>query len=129
MVSTCHSMRRSGSRLAGTDQRYTRQRRAIIETLEQAGRPLTVPDILEAMPRLAQSSTYRNLMAMADLGVIDRLVGADEHALFQLAETLSGHHHHHLICAQCGRVDDLPSSRKLERALGEISHLFAPYEE
>jgi Fur family transcriptional regulator, ferric uptake regulator len=110
-----------GLRLAETDQRYTVQRRAIVETLEKAGRPLTVPEILKALPRLAQSSTYRNLMALTDLGVIDRLVGADEHARFELAETLSGHHHHHLICARCGRVEDLHSSPGLEQALGQVA--------
>lgn len=109
-----------GLRLADTDQRYTRQRRAIVEALERAGRPLTVPEILETTPRLAQSSTYRNLVALTDLGVVDRLVGADDHARFELAETLSGHHHH-LICAQCGRVEDLHSSLELERALGDVA--------
>jgi Fur family transcriptional regulator, ferric uptake regulator len=110
-----------GLRLAGVDQRYTRQRRAIVESLEQAGRPLSIPELLEVMPELTQSSAYRNMTALIDLGVVVRIIGADDHARFELAETLSGHHHHHLICAQCGRVEDLHSTPKLERALGDAA--------
>ena len=45
-----------------------------------------------------------------------RVVGTDEFARWELAEDLTGHHHH-LICASCGRVEDVPASAGLERSV------------
>jgi Fur family transcriptional regulator, ferric uptake regulator len=107
-----------GVRLAGLDQRYTRLRRVLVETLAASARPLTVPEILAAAPELPQSSAYRNVTILIEAGVVRRIAGPDDHALFELAEEFSGHHHH-LVCAACGKVEDLEPSERLERALGE----------
>ena len=40
----------AASRLAAVGQRYTTGRRMVVETLQSAGRPLTIPEILEANP-------------------------------------------------------------------------------
>lgn len=107
------------TRLAGLDQRYTRQRRVLVETLSRSARPLTIPEILSASPELPQSSAYRNITALVDAGVVRRIVGgADDHGRLELAEEFSGHHHH-LVCSSCGRVEDVPPSQRLERALGD----------
>jgi Fe2+ or Zn2+ uptake regulation protein len=111
-------------RLAGLDQRYTPLRRVLVETLSSAGRPLTMPEILRSAPELPQSSAYRNVTALADVGVIRRVAGTDDHGRFELAEELSGHHHH-LVCAVCGRVEDVHPSSRLERALGEAAQAAA----
>ena len=41
---------------------------------------------------------YRNLVVLEQAGVVHRIVTDDEFARFELAEDLTGHHHH-LICA------------------------------
>ena len=105
-------------RLASLDQRYTSLRRKLIETLATAGRPLTIPEILAAVPELPQSTAYRNLTALIEIGIVQRISGADDHGRFELAEELSGHHHH-LVCANCAKVEDIKPSPRLERALGE----------
>jgi Fe2+ or Zn2+ uptake regulation protein len=107
-----------GVRLAGLDQRYTRLRRILVETLAASARPLTVPEILEAARELPQSSAYRNVTALIEAGVVRRIPGPDDHGLFELAEEFSSHHHH-LICASCGKVEDVAASERLERALSE----------
>ena len=107
-----------GARLAGMDQRYTRLRRVLVETMAASARPLTIPQILESAPELPQSSAYRNVTALIEAGVVRRIAGPDDHALFELAEEFSGHHHH-LVCALCGKVEDVAPSERLERALGE----------
>jgi Fe2+ or Zn2+ uptake regulation protein len=109
-----------GLRLASLDQRYTASRRTLVETLAQAGRPLTIPEILASTPELPQSSAYRNVTALMEIGVVRRLPGTDDHGRFELAEELSGHHHH-LVCGGCGRVEDLRPSATLEEALGEAA--------
>ncbi len=109
-----------GLRLAGLDQRYTPLRRALVDTLATAGRPLSIPEILASAPDLPQSSAYRNITALIDVGVVRRVAGSDDHGRFELAEELSGHHHH-LVCTTCGKVEDVDPSPRLERALGEAA--------
>ncbi len=106
-----------GVRLQRVDQRYTTLRRLLVETLAAAARPLTIPEIVASSPRLPQSTAYRNLTTLIDVGVVRRVPGTDDHGRFELAEELQGHHHH-LVCTCCGRVDDIPASAPLERALG-----------
>jgi Fe2+ or Zn2+ uptake regulation protein len=109
-----------GLRLLRCDQRYTQLRRALVETLAGAGRPLTIPEILETNPGLSQSSAYRNITVLLEAGAARRVTGADDHGRFELAEDLAGHHHH-LVCATCGKVSDVKSSPRLERALEEAA--------
>lgn len=111
-------------RLASAAQRYTAQRRRLIEILSRAGRPLTIPEILSLAPDLTQSSAYRNISALMEVGVVERIIGSDDYGRFELAEVLAGHHHH-LVCGKCGTVEDLHASPKLERALGEAARVAA----
>ncbi len=53
-------------RLAALDQRYTSSRRALVEALRAAGRPVAVPEILGAAAGVPQSSAYRNLTVLCD---------------------------------------------------------------
>ncbi len=109
-------------RLAQVDQRYTASRRALVETLAAAGRPLSIPEILAANPSVPQSSAYRNLTVMIDAKALRRVAGSDDHGRFELAEDLAGHHHH-LICGRCGQILDIGSSPRLERALAEAARV------
>jgi Fe2+ or Zn2+ uptake regulation protein len=109
-------------RLAQVEQRYTPSRRALVETLAAAGRPLNIPEILAANPSVPQSSAYRNITALVDAKALRRVAGNDDHGRFELAEDLAGHHHH-LICATCGRILDIGTSPRLERALAEAGRV------
>ena len=108
------------SRLEGVDQRYTRLRRALVETLARAGRPLTIPEILQSNPGLSQSTAYRNVTVLIDAGAARRVNGTDDHGRFELAEQLS-EHHHHLVCGTCGKVADVRPTTRLEQALAEAA--------
>ena len=111
-------------RLARGEQRYTPLRRALVDTMAGAGRPLTVPEILETNAGLSQSSAYRNITVLIDVGVARRVAGTDDHSRFELAEDLSTHHHH-LVCSSCGKVADVHPSPRLERALAEAARVVA----
>ena len=95
-----------GARLVRQDHRYTSGRRQLVEVLTRAGQPMTLPDIVAADPELAQSSAYRNLDVLVRCGVIHRINAGGDHAHFELAEPLLGHHHH-LICISCGAIEDI----------------------
>jgi Fe2+ or Zn2+ uptake regulation protein len=109
-----------GVRLARVDQRYTKLRRLLVETLAVAARPLTIPEIVASTPRLPQSSAYRNVTTLMEVGVVCRVPGTDDHGRYELAEELSGHHHH-LVCTHCGRVEDVPATPRLELALDDAA--------
>lgn len=104
------------TRLRDADQRYTTGRRLLVELLADAARPSTIPELLDGQPNLAQSSLYRNLVVLEEVGVAHRVVTSDERARYELAEDLMGHHHH-MVCTACGRVDDFTVSSQMERSL------------
>ena len=105
-----------GARLHGAGQRYTSKRRALVETLDRARQPLSIPDILRSRRGLAQSSAYRNLAALEHVHVVHRVVTGEDFARFELAEDLT-EHHHHLVCSRCGTVQDVTIPERLERSM------------
>ena len=111
-------------RLAQHEQRYTRLRRALVETMARLGRPLTITEIRAGNPGLSQSSAYRNITALIDVNAVRRVTGSDDHGRFELAEELSNHHHH-LVCGNCGKVEDVVPSPQLERAMAEAARAVA----
>jgi Fe2+ or Zn2+ uptake regulation protein len=103
-------------RLREADQRYTNNRRALVDVLNEADRPLTIPELLERRRSLPQSSAYRNLSILEEVGAVRRVVTNDDFARYELAEDLT-EHHHHLICSSCGAVEDFTVSKQLEERL------------
>lgn len=113
------------SRLRTADQRYTSGRRRLVAVLCDGARPMTINQILAGDTTLAQSSIYRNLSILEQVGVVTRIVTSDDFAHYELAEGLTDHHHHHLICSACGSVSDFSLKNKieddLERALRTVA--------
>lgn len=104
------------ARLRGAGQRITASRTALVDVLAGAPRPLTIPEMQHRTRDLATSSAYRNLLVLEGVGVVHRIVTADDHARYELAEDLT-EHHHHLICSSCGTVEDVPASSRLEQSV------------
>jgi Fe2+ or Zn2+ uptake regulation protein len=113
----------AGERLRAIDQRYTASRRALVEALARAARPVSVPELQRAVPT-ATSSLYRNLGVLEEGGVVVRVATMGDTGCYELSEDLAGHHHH-LLCSGCGAVEDVvvPEAveRSLDRALGPIA--------
>jgi Fur family transcriptional regulator, ferric uptake regulator len=105
-------------RLDQNDQRYTSGRRSLVGALADTDGPITLPELIDLAPELAQSSAYRNLAVLEEVGVVRRLVHSSDHARYELAEDLT-EHHHHLICEQCGAVRDVTLTSDLEERLDE----------
>jgi Fe2+ or Zn2+ uptake regulation protein len=92
----------------------------MVDALTNLDRPATIPELMATSPGLAASSAYRHMTVLEQAGVVRRIVlGGDDHARFELAEALTDHHHHHLICSRCGAVDDFTVPAKLERAVSD----------
>ena len=119
MTTIVHST--AADRLRDEGQRYTTQRRGLVDLLVEVEQPLTIPQLLERQPGLSQSSAYRNLAVLERAGVVHRIAGADGFARYELAEDLTGHHHH-LVCSTCGDVVDFEMSDAVERDLDAALH-------
>ena len=102
------------ARLADRAGRYTGARRDLIQVLAEAGRPLTVDEIVVRAPRQRPSSVYRNLAVFEAEGVVRRMAGVGDLARFELTEALVGHHHH-LACQVCGAMTDVHLPHDLEQ--------------
>lgn len=105
-------------RLGQVGQRYTAIRRAVVEVLATARRPLTIPEILGSGVGLAQSSVYRTLAVLEEAGVVHRVPGPGGFTRHELGEDLT-EHHHHAVCLSCGGVEDVAASSRLERTVSE----------
>jgi Fe2+ or Zn2+ uptake regulation protein len=114
----------AAGRLRGVGQRYTPNRRTIVQALADASRPLPVSEILARRRGLPQSSVYRNLLVLEQAGVVRRIQSSDEFSRFELAEDLIGHHHH-LVCSSCGSIEDFDAPSHLERAVAKTVDLVA----
>lgn len=106
--------------LRRTRQRYTRGRRQLVELLDDAKRPVTIPELLELGAGQSQSSLYRNLAILEQCGTVHRMVSSDDVSRYELAEELS-EHHHHLVCSICGRLEDVVLPAQIERALSRAA--------
>lgn len=104
--------------LADVEQRYTKGRRLLVDAMLAGSGPMTIAQILGHDTRLAQSSVYRNLVTLEEVGAVTRIVTRDEFARYELAERLTDrHHHHHLICNDCGDVADFALAANVESEL------------
>lgn len=105
--------------LRRAEQRYTTGRRRLVDALLAGNGPMTISQIREFHDGLAQSSVYRNLVILEQVGAVTRIVTHDDYARFELTERLTEHHHHHLICTSCGDVSDFSLARQTESRLGD----------
>jgi Fe2+ or Zn2+ uptake regulation protein len=111
-------------RLGRDGQRYTANRRVLVTELARSEHPLRIRELIDQRPGLAQSSVYRNLVVLESAGVVSKLVTTGESASYELAEDLTGHHHH-LICARCGTVRDIEVGAHVESVLADSAQRLA----
>lgn len=107
--------------LRHADQRYTSGRRRLVAVLQTGDGPLTITQILAADRSLPQSSVYRNLTILEEVGAVTRILTHDDFARYELAEHLT-EHHHHLICSTCGDVTDFSLDPGAESGLDRALH-------
>ncbi|MDQ1215365.1 MULTISPECIES: Fur family transcriptional regulator [Microbacterium] len=87
--------------------RVTESRSAVYAALH--ARPHASADevyaaVAERMPQTSRQSVYNALNDFADAGLARRIEPAGRSMLFELRV---GDNHHHLVCTECGRVEDV----------------------
>ncbi len=101
--------------------RYTTNRRALIDALINTPGPLTVEELYRVTePRIPHSSIYRDVRVLIDSQVLTLHHSTDRSNRFELAEWLTGHHHH-LVCMGCMAISDISLAPETEFRLSELA--------
>jgi Fe2+ or Zn2+ uptake regulation protein len=107
-------------RLGEEGVRYTRARKRVVVALVDADGPRSASELSAKIgSTLPLSSLYRTLSVLESAGVLAPHFSSPGLTRYELAEWLSGHHHH-LVCIDCGQVEDIVASEPLEGRLQEI---------
>lgn len=117
---TSHLDRRVAAQLAESQVRYTTGRQAVVKTLSEIEGPKSATELAEIMgDTVPLSSLYRTLSVLEEAGVVSPHYSVKNLARYELAEWLAGHHHH-LVCIDCGKVDDIVMPEKLEKRVERV---------
>lgn len=99
-----------------TKRRNTWQQVAVREALSEADSFISAQQLYHRMAEdgssVSVATIYRALARLADDGLADVHLDADGQQLFRACDT--AHHHHHLICRQCGATVEI-SAEPVER--------------
>lgn len=84
----------------------TPARVAILEMLQKSKKPLSVQKILKGLisTHTDQATVYRTVEHLRKAGLIRRVDLEHGHAHYELN---SSEHHHHIVCENCGRLEDI----------------------
>ena len=89
--------------MSGTAVRATRQRAAISALLENVDEFRSAQELHDELRRRGEgiglTTVYRTLQSMAASGAVDTLRTDNGESVYRRC---SAHHHHHLVCRECG---------------------------
>ncbi|MCX6460271.1 MAG: transcriptional repressor [Actinobacteria bacterium] len=89
-------------------RRTTRQRTAVSSALAETGGFLSARDLHDRLAaqgeRVGIATVYRTLASLASTGEVDVLLRDDGESVYRRC---SSAHHHHLVCRECGRTEEV----------------------
>ena len=90
--------------------RSTGPRVAVLRWLSRTGMPVSHPELFEALADFDRATLYRNLIDLAEAGIVRRTDLGDHVWRYELRASEDGHvvEHPHFICTGCGEVACLP---------------------
>jgi Fur family ferric uptake transcriptional regulator len=113
--------------LHGAGYRRGGARTAVIEALAKHDCAVTALDLEEELRgrdvTVGRASVYRALEQLEGLGLVQRIEVCRGTAGFERIDP-TGHHHHHAICRDCGRMvpfEDQSLEKALEQVAGTMS--------
>lgn len=102
-----HSINKSTLKFPSLGLKKTKARYAILHIFDEVKRPLDVAEIVQYLEKhdsaVDQATVYRILDAFHKKGVINQFEFQEGKFRYELA----GSDHHHLICENCGRIEDI----------------------
>jgi Fur family ferric uptake transcriptional regulator len=107
-------------RLDNHQVRYTGGRQAVVRALSGSEGPLSAAELQKRTGGdLPLSSIYRSLSVLEEAGILSPHHGTKGLTRYELAEWLKGHHHH-LVCLDCGAVEDVAVPDHHESQVDEV---------
>lgn len=106
--------------------KVTNQRIMVLKVLaESPGQHLTTEEIYALVkkesPEIGLATVYRTTQVLLDLELIDKINLDDGFVRYEISHKGEdgAHHHHHLICLECGKVDSFEDDllEKLEKRI------------
>jgi Fur family ferric uptake transcriptional regulator len=98
-------------------------RTAVVEALAGHECAVTALDLDDELrrrrPPVGRASVYRALEQLEQLGLVQRIEVCRGTAGYERIDP-TGHHHHHAICRDCGRMVPFEDP-SLERVIGQVS--------
>lgn len=97
-------------RIRDLGYRMTPQRRAVLQVIaNNAGSHLNSRDIYELVkerdPDVGIATVYRTLGLLSEQGFLTATQFGDGTVRYEILDPNEGHHHHHLICLNCGGIE------------------------
>lgn len=109
--------------LRARGERLTPVRRLMIELFVQSEAPISAEDVRAALAEkkvtVNKTTVYREFEFLLTAGFIRPVYLNDQRKYYELA-LLDNEHHHHVVCRDCGRIEDIE--------LGDIEKLLVPLE-
>lgn len=92
--------------------KLTPQRLSILDVIiSQEGKHLTIEEIYEIVrktkPEIGVATVYRTIQLFDELGLVTKLDINDGVYRYELNHEEEIHNHHHLICNECGKVEEV----------------------
>jgi len=105
--------------------RVTRPRLALLSFLASAGRPVSVQRIADHVKSADRATIYRMLEALLEAGLLRACDVGHGHLDYELAHLP---HHHHALCTECGKIEEIAecvSEKRLHTEALQASRLFS----
>ncbi len=118
-----HRIDRIKKQLHAQSYKLTPQREATVRVLlEREADHLSAEDIFllvkDKAPEIGLATVYRTLELLSELKIIDKINFGDGVSRYDLRKEGAEHFHHHLVCIECGSVEEI-----MDDLLGDVEKI------
>jgi Fur family transcriptional regulator, ferric uptake regulator len=115
------------SLLNSSRYRATRPRVTLLKTILDQTEPFSAPklaSLLNGKNGCDNVTVYRSMPVFEELGIIERCDFSDDLAHYEVKLGHEGHHHHHIVCKSCKKVEPLEFCilEGQEKILGKLGY-------
>lgn len=114
-----HRIEKIKKQLHSQSYKLTPQREATVRVLlENEEDHLSAEDVYllvkEKAPEIGLATVYRTLELLTELKVVDKINFGDGVSRYDLRKEGAEHFHHHLVCIECGSVEEIEEDLLLD---------------
>jgi Fur family transcriptional regulator, ferric uptake regulator len=118
-----HRIDRIKKQLHAQSYKLTPQREATVRVLlEREADHLSAEDIFllvkDKAPEIGLATVYRTLELLSELKIVDKINFGDGVSRYDLRKEGAEHFHHHLVCIECGSVEEI-----MDDLLGDVEKI------